>query len=105
MTRYLLIPAEEGLGLEEEAVIIPQEIIYEDSELHKAVKDKKRLRVLLKALSLKHITEAPDGGIMCKNVKCLDINFRAAVIDFCNSKFSKKYEEFYKLLRSVNIHL
>ena len=84
MSRYLLVPVDDG---EEETVHITSGIVCDTPEIKKRVKDKVRLRKLMKELSVHHITESPDGQIMCRNTKCVNVNFNDAVVDFERSDF------------------
>ena len=87
------------------SISLPDGVFVNDlyDDLKKKVKDKKRLRDIMKQMVLNDISEHHDGTIALKNAQALNINFRNAIIDICNHVYFKKYEQLYEFLRKFGI--
>lgn len=103
MSRYVLMPVEDGGS--PVTLPLPDGLLVNDlfDELKKEVADKERLGNIIKQMALNDISEYQDGNIALKNSKVLNINYRNAIIDICNNRFIEKYEEFYEFLRNFDI--
>ena len=104
MTRYLLVPAE-GEG-ESMMMTIPTGLMESGmfTELQEKIRDKERLRWLLRQFNSNGLTETCNGFIQYRDT-VFKINLRSFLIDSCNLKFLKEYEELYELLRNLNVKL
>lgn len=102
MSRYILVPVEDGNNL---SISIPKGIVCNVlyDELSPKVKNDQRLDWLLKQLAVNFIMEDDDGVMTVKDQRIPDINLREALIDTCNDKFLQKHEQFYSILRKFNI--
>ena len=102
MSRYILVPVSDG---EKQAISVPNGLVCNDiyEEVRPSVINKKKLKWLLEQLSMNCVEEADNGGIIWKDKQYSDNNLRAALTDTCNSEFLEKHEEFYRLLRKLDI--
>ena len=122
MSRYLLVPSgvwngsENGSSKQDSYFLVPTEGFHGDpkelklpkglnsnEEIYKNVKNKKKLKKLLLRLSRTDIGQNKDGLVTDKNNVLNNVNFTDAIINSCNGKFLKSYEEFYCLLRKFGI--
>ena len=98
---YVLVPTD-GFHDEPKEIKLPKGL-NPNKELYKNVKNTKKLKKLLLRLSRTDIGRTKDGLVTNKNNVLYNINFTDAIIDSCNGKFLKSYEEFYCLLRKFGI--
>ena len=98
---YVLVPTD-GFHDEPKEIKLPKGL-NPNKELYKNVKNTKKLKKLLLRLSRTDIGRTKDGLVTNKNNVLHNINFTDAIIDSCNGKFLKSYEEFYCLLRKFGI--
>ena len=98
---YVLVPAD-GFHGEPKEIKLPKEL-NPNKELYKNVKNKKKLKKLLLRISRTEIGRTKDGFVADKNNVLHNVDFNHAIIDSCNGKFLKSYEEFYCLLRKFGI--
>lgn len=102
MSRYILVPVSDG---EKRSITIPQDLVCNDlyEEIKPKVINKKKLAELLEQLATNCVEEADNGGIIWNNKHFSDVNLREALTDTCNSDFLEKHEDFYRLLRKLDI--
>lgn len=103
MSRYILVPA--AGDAENRSIEIPSDLVCNDiyDELRPKVINKKKLKELLEQLAMNCVEEADNGGIIWKDKHYSDNNLRQALTDSCNSEFFEKHEDFYRLLRKLDI--
>lgn len=105
MTRYILFPADDEGDVK--YTQLPKNLVSNDiyEGIKQRVKDRIKLKAILKQLAKNGISESENGGIMLGDDQFSNINLRSALVDTCNNVFYEKYEQFYELLRKLEINI
>ena len=102
MSRYILVPVSEG---EKREITIPKDLVCNEiyDEIRPNVINKAKLKELLEKLIMNSVEEADNGGIIWNDKHFSDVNLRQALTNTCNGEFFERHEDFYRLLRKLNV--
>ena len=97
---FLLLPTE-GLSEPSKSIELPSGLVPRLDNVHNT-ESKRILDKLMMKITKANISRNKDG-LVTVGSKVMDSNFDDFVLDCCNGKFSKCYEELYCLLRKNGI--
>ena len=109
MSRFILLPTESKNSFtlvsaedcsKTKMIELPEELF--DMNIFEKVQNRNRANNLLYRIARGEISKTSDGFVKDKNNKT-KIKFDEAVIGCCNNEFKECFEEFYCILKKIDI--